>query len=82
MQRTAFHKTSPVLPGASEVTGGFAGVLLRAPQIFFDSLAAWQHQAEERAHLDRLTDHQLQDMGLSRKEAEGMARKAIWSRRI
>jgi len=78
MQRTAFHKTSPALPGASDL----GGVLLRAPMLLIEGLASWQHQAEERAQLRRLSEAQLHDLGLSRKEAEGMARKASWSRRI
>jgi|GEM_PF-5086339 len=82
MQRTAFHKTSPVLPGAADLGGGFAGFLLRAPMLLIDGLASWQHQAEERAQLRRLTAAQLHDLGLSRKDAEGMARKASWSRQV
>lgn len=82
MQRSAFHKTQPALPGASELTGGFAGALLRAPVVLFDAMVSWQHQAEERARLRKMGDHQLRDMGLTRGEAEKMANKAVWSRRI
>jgi len=80
MQRTASRQTSPAFPGASELTGGFAGALLRAPVSLFDGLVSWQGQAEERARLRKLTDSQLHDMGLSRGAAESMARKAGWSR--
>jgi uncharacterized protein YjiS (DUF1127 family) len=82
MQRSAFHKTQPVLPGASELTGGIAGALLRAPVVLFDAMVSWQHQSEERVRLRKMGDHQLRDIGLSRAEAEDMAKKAVWSRRI
>ena len=82
MQRSDSHRTAPAFPGAAELTGGFAGALFRAPVVFFDGLVSWQRQAEERAQLRKLTDSQLRDIGLSRREAEGMARKAGWSRRI
>jgi uncharacterized protein YjiS (DUF1127 family) len=49
--------------------------------VLFNGLLAWQRQSEERAHLRRLTDYQLRDIGLTRSEAEGIARKISWSRR-
>lgn len=80
MERTAFHKTAPAVPGASEVTGSLAAAVLKAPAMVFDGLLAWQRQSEERAQLRRLTDHQLRDMGLTREAAEEMARKPLWTR--
>ena len=82
MQQTAFRKTQPALTARPELFSGVAGAVLRAPVAFFDSLSALQRQAEERAHLRQLTDHQLQDMGLTRSQAEEMARKPRWSRAI
>lgn len=54
--------------------------LLRAARAVLTRLAAWQRQAEERHHLLQLSDHQLQDMGLSRGEVEDMARRSFWIR--
>ena len=80
MQHAAFRKTPMVAPSASELSGGLAAGLLWALAVLIDRLAAWQHQADERAHLLQLSDHQLHDMGLSRGAVEDMARKAFWSR--
>jgi uncharacterized protein YjiS (DUF1127 family) len=82
MENTTFRKTAPALPAAAEVSRDFAAVLFRAPAAALGWLAERQHQAEERAHLSRLTDHQLQDMGLTRPAAEAMARKTGWSRPV
>ena len=72
MQQAATRHTLPL----SASTGAF----LRAPMAFLARLATWQHQAEERAHLLRLTEHELHDLGLSRRDVEAMARKAFWNR--
>jgi len=82
MQNTAFHKTAPALPGAMDLSRGFAAALLRAPAAVFGRIVEGQRLAEERAHLGKLTDHQLRDMGLTRPQAEAMARKARWSRPV
>ena len=81
MESSSYRKAAPLLPAAAELSGGIAGALLRAPVTLFDGLISWQAQADERARLRRLSDHQLQDMGLTRADAEAMARKAVWSRR-
>lgn len=80
MRHAAYRDHPATLTGAAALTGGIAGGLLRAPAAVLARLASWQHQAEERAHLARLSDHQLQDMGLSRGAVEDMARKPFWSR--
>jgi uncharacterized protein YjiS (DUF1127 family) len=80
MQHAAYRKTPAVVPSAASLAGGVAGGLLRGPAAIFAQLAAWQRQAEERAHLAQLSDHQLQDMGLSRGAVEDMARKPFWTR--
>lgn len=72
MQQAATRRTLPLATGS-------AG-LLRTPVALLARLAAWQHQAEERAHLLRLSDHELVDLGLSRGAVEDMARKAFWNR--
>ena len=79
MQQTALHRETSVSPALSSL---FSGSLLRAPRVLFDSLLALQSRAEERRQLRRLTDHQLRDMGLTRSEAEDMANRAVWSRRV
>jgi uncharacterized protein YjiS (DUF1127 family) len=81
MQQTAFRPSHGPLPASREVTSGFAAAL-RAPVALFDGLLALQRRSEERVQLTRLTDHQLQDMGLSRAEAEEMARRIRWDRPI
>ncbi len=80
MQNTAFRKPSPAVLSPSELTGTFAGALLRAPVTLFGALIEWQQQSEERARLRRLPDHQLRDVGLTRAEVNAMARKPSWSR--
>ncbi|HMA14380.1 MAG: DUF1127 domain-containing protein [Bacteroidota bacterium] len=76
MQHAASHRPHAVAPGAVPSAAG----LLRAPRAVLARLAAWQRQAEERHHLLQLSDHQLQDMGLTRGAVEDMARRAFWSR--
>ena len=76
MQNAAYRKIPTAVPSATVLAGG----LLRAPATALATLAAWQRRAEERARLAQLTDHQLQDMGLSRGAAEDMARKPFWTR--
>jgi uncharacterized protein YjiS (DUF1127 family) len=79
MQQAAPQNLSTLGPGV-----GFATALRRAPLALplaiIERLGSWQRPAEERTHLTRLSDHQLQDMGLSRGAVEDMARKAIWQR--
>lgn len=84
MQHAAYRNTPAVAPSAPRFSprssGGLAVRLRQAPTALFGTLAAWQRQAEERAHLARLSDHQLQDLGLTRGAVEEMARKPFWSR--
>jgi uncharacterized protein YjiS (DUF1127 family) len=75
MQQAAPQNLSTLGPGV-----GFATALRRAPLALIERLGSWQRQAEERSHLTRLSDHQLQDLGLSRGAVEDMARKAVWQR--
>src|SRR3546814_4167333 len=79
MQHAAYRKAPAVMPNAA-LSGSIASSLLRAPATLIARLAAWQRQAEERAHLAQLSDYQLQDMGLSRGAVEEMARKPFWNR--
>lgn len=79
MLHSAIRKPASVLPTTSVLSGGSAGGLLHA---LFARLVAWQRRAEERRQLRRLSDHQLKDMGLTRAEAEEMARRPVWSRPV
>jgi uncharacterized protein YjiS (DUF1127 family) len=41
-------------------------------------LLVWQARWRERAHLDRLSDHMLKDIGISRLDADQESRKHFW----
>ena len=56
-------------------------VLLFIPRVFkyvFDVLLVWQERAETRLRLADLDDRQLQDIGISRTDAEREAAKFFW----
>ena len=56
-------------------------VLLFIPRVFryvFDILLVWQERAETRLRLADLDDRQLQDIGISRADAEREAAKFFW----
>ena len=76
MEHAAYRNTPAAVPSTAALAGG----LLRAPAALVGRLGAWQRQAEERAHLAQLSDHQLQDIGLSRGAVQEMARKRFWTR--
>lgn len=46
----------------------------------FDILLLWLERRRERRRLAGLSDHVLKDIGLTRVDAEGEARKAFWRR--
>ena len=77
MQQAVSRKIPALAPTPA---AGFAVTLRRAPLALIHRLGAWQRQAEERARLTKLSDHQLKDMGLSRGAVEEMARKTVWQR--
>lgn len=43
-----------------------------------DLLLTWLERRRERRLLDRVSDHLLKDIGLSRAEVDREARKAFW----
>ena len=49
---------------------------------FFNKLSSvlwiWQQRARERHHLQQLSDHMLQDMGLSRADISIEVNKPFW----
>jgi uncharacterized protein YjiS (DUF1127 family) len=55
-----------------------AGRLAAATGNVLRQIAAWGRLARERAELYRLSDRDLQDMGISRATALGEARKPFW----
>ncbi|HVC50779.1 MAG TPA: DUF1127 domain-containing protein [Stellaceae bacterium] len=42
------------------------------------TLRRWRRRAEERAHLARLDDHALRDIGVTRAEALVLIDKPFW----
>lgn len=65
----------------SPVHGLFRSALdlpAKALERAFDRLALWQQRAYERHQLRMLDDHMLHDVGLSRADVEGEARKPFW----
>ncbi len=61
-----------------EVSGGFVRTLIRLPVTLFDTLLLWQGRAAGRAHLARLDERQLRDIGLSRADVEREAAIPFW----
>lgn len=51
--------------------GGFVAAL-------FDGLATWTERRRQRWALERMPDHMLADIGLSRADAEQEAEKPFW----
>ncbi|MDB6176703.1 DUF1127 domain-containing protein [Paracoccus sp. Z330] len=52
------------------VVGGFGNVFVR----FFSMVAAWNDARLTRRELNRLTDRELDDIGLTRGDIESIAR--------
>lgn len=50
----------------------------KALERVFDRLSLWQERAHERHQLRMLDDHMLHDVGLTRADVEGEARKPFW----
>jgi uncharacterized protein YjiS (DUF1127 family) len=57
---------------------GFAGSLGRLSRALLDRLLQWQQRASERVHLARLSDRDLEDIGLTRGQIEQEADKPFW----
>lgn len=57
---------------------GFGGSLSRLPGGLLGLLLLWQQRASERTHLKRLSDRDLQNVGLTRADVEGEADKPFW----
>lgn len=57
---------------------GFFGTLAHFATTAIQTLARWQHRREQRRHLVSLDDRMLQDIGVSRVEAELEADKPFW----
>lgn len=55
-------------------TGGWR----RALQRVGDLLLTWQERAQQRHHLEQLSDHMLRDLGLSRADIMAETTKRFW----
>lgn len=44
----------------------------------FEQILAWLERARQRRHLLQLSDHMLQDIGLSRADVEAEVSKPFW----
>ena len=49
-----------------------------SPVQLTDLLLLWMQRARQRRSLDSLSDHVLKDVGLSRADVAGEARKRFW----
>jgi uncharacterized protein YjiS (DUF1127 family) len=56
-------------------------VLLRATRAAASRFILWNERRESRRLLEEMDDHRLADIGLSRAEALGEARRPFWSGR-
>ena len=57
---------------------GLIGSVAQAPARIFATLIAWQMRARERTRLARMEAHRLDDMGLTREQAQHEAAKPFW----
>lgn len=77
MQSTAYRPAPPAAHRAPATPGGLLVTLSRLPVAMLHWLADVQAWSQEREHLTRLSDHQLQDIGLSRSDVEHLARQLL-----
>lgn len=57
---------------------GFVRSLARLPWTLLERLLLWQQRANERTHLERLSERDLKDIGLTRAEARREFEKPFW----
>lgn len=55
--------------------GGFAGRIIDAFASAITSVAQWNNARTTRSELSRLSDHELEDIGLNRGDIEWVARR-------
>ncbi len=53
-------------------------ILARWAVAFAVMVTKWERRQKTRNHLARLTDHQLDDIGISRSQARTETNKAFW----
>ena len=58
----------------------FAPAVADAAMSHFETMCEWQRRAEMRQRIARLDDALLDDIGLTRAQAEAEARKPFWKR--
>ncbi|MGF1608522.1 MAG: DUF1127 domain-containing protein [Kiloniellales bacterium] len=56
----------------------FIGFIRRLPQALLERLLLWQQRASERTHLDRLSERDLKDVGLTREQIARESGKPFW----
>ncbi len=71
----ALDRTPVIAPRGS---GGLRASPRRLLAAIFGTLLTWQKRAAERAHLARLDERMLRDMGITRAEAEREASLPFW----
>ncbi len=76
LEATLAHRS----PGFSGVAARSARVALRALERVCDLLLGWQERAQQRRHLESLSDHMLRDIGLSRADVLAETTKRFWER--
>ena len=47
--------------------------------LVLETLSRWQRRSETRQRIRQLDDHQLADVGLTRGDLDGEARKPFWT---
>ena len=71
--RTGLQASAASRPALPEVA-------LRALERVCDLLLGWQERAQQRRHLESLSDHMLRDIGLSRADVLAETTKRFWER--
>jgi uncharacterized protein YjiS (DUF1127 family) len=76
LEATLAHRS----PGFSGLAVCWLRLGLRALERGCDLLLTWQERAQQRRHLESLSDHMLRDIGLSRADILAEATKRFWER--
>ena len=57
---------------------GFFGTVRRMAFAVIDLLLTWQERANQRFHLQQMSDHMLKDLGISRADVHLESSKPFW----
>ena len=66
----------PISTGGS--VAGFFGTVKNTAFAVIELLLTWQERANQRFHLQQMSDHMLKDLGISRADATGESSKPFW----